>query len=82
MDEHRTTEWNDANNALVGYGLSMVAGHLLRYVRFVAIGGVSSTTTRPSSSAPIADFDSLLAIFLIKTNPHASTTDDVLRAHS
>ena len=28
-------EWNDANNALVGNGLSMVtAGHLLRYLRF------------------------------------------------
>ncbi len=51
-------EWNDANNALVGNGLSMVtAGYLLRYVRFCLNwwSRISDTQTLDMSSA-VADF--------------------------
>ena len=77
-------EWNDANNALVGNGLSMVtAGHLLRYVRFCRDWWSQLDHDKQLSlSAPVADFvDSLLAIFSNKnTDPHASTADGSLRA--
>ena len=77
-------EWNDANNALVGNGLSMVtAGHLLRYVRFCRDWWSQLDQDKQISlSAPVADFvDSLLSIFSNKnTDPHVSTVDDVLRA--
>lgn len=77
-------EWNDANNALVGNGLSMVtAGHLLRYVRFCRDWWSQLDHNKQLSlSAPVADFvDSLLPIFANPdTDPHASTVDDVLRA--
>ena len=77
-------EWNDANNALVGNGLSMVtAGHLLRYVRFCRDWWSQLDHDKQLSlSAPVADFvDSLLAIFSNKnTDPHASTADCILRA--
>ena len=49
-------EWNDANNALVGYGLSMVtAGHLLRYVRFCRDWWSFRPQKQLSLSAPVAD---------------------------
>jgi hypothetical protein len=36
LDEHAAPEWNDANNALVGRGLSMVTlAYLRRYIPFV-----------------------------------------------
>ena len=77
-------EWNDANNALVGNGLSMVtAGHLLRYVGFCRDWWSQLDHDKQiSMSAPVADFvDSLLSIFSNKnTDSHASTTNDILRA--
>ena len=77
-------EWNDANNALVGNGLSMVtAGHLLRYIRFCRDWWSQLDQDKQISlSTPVADFiDSLLSIFSNKnTDPHVSTVDDVLRA--
>ena len=76
-------EWNDANNALVGNGLSMVtAGHLLRYVRFCCDWWSQLDQDKQLSlSAPVADFvDSLLTIFSNNTDPHVSIADDVLRA--
>ena len=62
-------EWNDANNALVGNGLSMVtAGHLLRYVGFCRDWWSQLDHDKQLFlSAPVANFvDSLLTIFLIK----------------
>ena len=76
-------EWNDANNALVGNGLSMVtAGHLLRYVGFCRDWWSQLDHDKQLSlSAPVADFvDSLLTIFSNNTDPHVSIANDVLRA--
>ena len=77
-------EWNDANNALVGYGLSMVtAGHLLRYVRFCRDWWSQLNHEKQLSlSAPVADFvDSLLTIFSNNnTDPHVCAADDAMRA--
>ncbi|MEM9385620.1 MAG: hypothetical protein AAGA68_11210 [Pseudomonadota bacterium] len=49
-------EWNDANNALVGQGLSMVTLYYLRrYVRFLHV--LLSTEQAPATlSAPLADW--------------------------
>ncbi|RZV44315.1 MAG: hypothetical protein EX267_07000 [Acidimicrobiia bacterium] len=44
-------EWNDANNALVGHGLSMVTlAHLRRYVELLAVHTEGSEVSYPISS--------------------------------
>ncbi|MEC8190355.1 MAG: hypothetical protein VX033_04145, partial [Verrucomicrobiota bacterium] len=76
-------EWNDANNALVGNGLSMVtAGHLLRYVGFCRDWWSQLDHDKELSlSAPVADFiDSLITIFSNNTDPRVNIADDVQRA--
>ena len=45
-------EWNDANNALPGYGLSVVTlAHTLRYARFLL--KLTADRTQPITAAPI-----------------------------
>ena len=77
-------EWNDANNALVGYGLSMVTtGHLLRYLEFCREWWSELDHDKQVFlSAPVAEFvDSLLPIFTNReTDPSICTRDDTLRA--
>ncbi len=49
-------EWNDANNALVGQGLSMVTlYHLRRYVHFMH-GLLASESSAATLCAPVADW--------------------------
>ena len=44
-------EWNDANNALVGYGLSMVTlAHLRRYLQLIAVVTHDVTEAHPISA--------------------------------
>lgn len=77
-------EWNDANNALVGYGLSMVTtGHLLRYLEFCREWWSELDHDKQVFlSAPVAEFvGSLLPIFTNReTDPSICTRDDTLRA--
>ncbi|MES2657903.1 MAG: hypothetical protein V4689_04755 [Verrucomicrobiota bacterium] len=70
-------EWNDANNALAGWGLSVVTVHYLRrYLKF--LGGLldSSELSSVEISTPVARLMESLA----KTLPDAATaTDDESR---
>ncbi len=69
-------EWNDANNALAGPGLSMVTlYHLHRYLRFVRalLDGASVETVAFSSSAA-GWFDDVLAVF--QQTPATRPIDD------
>ncbi|MCD8482896.1 MAG: hypothetical protein LR015_09695 [Verrucomicrobia bacterium] len=51
-------EWNDANNALVGYGVSLVtAGYLFRYARFIRKTFAASISGNTFElSAPVAQW--------------------------
>ncbi len=82
-------EWNDANNALVGNGLSMVTtGYLLRYVRFCRNwwSHLSDTQTLDMSIA-VADFvQALTKIFdqpsqgIISGSIHSKERAEVLQS--
>ena len=80
----KQAKWKDASNALVGNGLTTVtASHLLRCVRFSReCWSQFEQEEQISLSDPVAEFvDSWLSIFSDKeTDPHASTTEEVLRA--
>ncbi|GAA5483909.1 hypothetical protein Hsar01_03144 [Haloferula sargassicola] len=55
-------EWNDANNALAGCGLSVVtAAHLHRYLAFLGRKVRAAGQARVSMSRPLADWISTLA---------------------
>lgn len=77
-------EWNDANNALVGNGLSMVtAGHLLRYLRFCRkLWSTHDPDKTVTVSEPVFElFKSLLYIFDQSAKVAiTSTQDDAHRA--
>lgn len=77
-------EWNDANNALVGNGLSMVtAGHLLRYLRFCRkLWSTDDPDKTVTVSEPVFElFESLLNIFDQSVEvAKACTEDDAERA--
>ena len=79
-------EWNDANNALVGNGLSMVTtGHLLRYLSFCRKWwSQEKADTSISLSSPVAEF--LLALLEVfdqpKRNAIACVQDDSQRAQA
>ena len=50
-------DWNDANNALVGWGLSMVTVDQMRtYLRFVDDLFAAGKRDRQEISAPVAEF--------------------------
>jgi hypothetical protein len=70
-------EWNDANNALAGPGLSMVTlYHLHRYLRFVSsqLGGVDLETAELTSSVATW-FRSILDVFE-QISPATQPIDD------
>ncbi len=73
-------EWNDANNALAGYGLSMVTLYYLRRFISFAIDMYTNTPietfTIPSDIA--ACFIGLTALYE-KADPKATATSDTLR---
>lgn len=77
-------EWNDANNALVGNGLSMVTvGHLLRYLRFCRNWWLRQPEDQEFSlSAPVVDFvHALLKVFdRSESDIRECTGNDHLRA--
>jgi hypothetical protein len=79
-------EWNDANNALVGNGLSMVtAGHLLRYLEFChAWWAKKDPNSELSLGDPVAEFvDNLLNTFdPAENDARGCTTDTRLRAQT
>jgi hypothetical protein len=65
-------EWNDANNALAGWGLSVVTvGYLRRYLVFLADVIHSSTATSVELSKPVAELLSHISAIL----PAATQTD-------
>jgi hypothetical protein len=71
-------EWNDANNALVGNGTSMVTlAYLRRYLAFVdkLLHGRSSITLRPTVARWLGD----LSLALAKHDPRRAATDDRAR---
>jgi hypothetical protein len=65
-------EWNDANNALAGWGLSVVTvGYLRRYLVFLAEVLDQSTATAVELSTPVAKLLSHISAIL----PAAAQTD-------
>ncbi len=74
-------EWNDANNALVGHGLSMVTlAHLRRYLRFLQ-EVLADQTEMPLVSADVVEWAEHIAVTLESLTPPAdgSSLDDEQR---
>ncbi len=73
-------EWNDANNALAGYGLSMVTlYHLARYLRFLRslVEGIEDGAVRLTQ--PVAEWLTGLLRVLEAEPPSADAADDAFR---
>jgi len=61
-------DWNDANNALVGWGLSMVTVYQMRqYIRFIDELFASSPWKTCEVSSPVAEFVAGLSLILGRT---------------
>jgi hypothetical protein len=73
-------EWNDANNALVGFGLSMVTlYHLRRYLDHLrSLISVADFQSVPMSSE-VADWLSAITAVLNESRPHAGEMADQSR---
>jgi hypothetical protein len=73
-------EWNDANNALAGWGLSVVTlGYMLRYLRFLGQRLAELTpTTLPVSAELVAWIDGIRRA-LAHADLHACHTDPAAR---
>lgn len=71
-------EWNDANNALAGWGLSMVTVcYVRRYLAFLDQLLASAPGANIELSAPVAEF--LKGITTILSTPGDSVTDETAR---
>ncbi len=75
-------EWNDANNALVGYGLSMVTlAHLRRYMKLIDDISADLTEALPVSADVVRWIEALADIF--ESHAHlvdAPNIDETVRA--
>ena len=70
-------EWNDANNALVGYGLSMVTlCYLRRYVGFLQRTAGGRSRARSDLSAEVSRWLAETAAALGKSSPAAGQRAD------
>ncbi len=73
-------EWNDANNALAGWGLSMVTLYQLeRYLAFLERLLVEERDGAIRLSRPVAGWLEAIGRSLADHDPEAATTDPVLR---
>jgi len=74
-------EWNDANNALVGHGLSMVTlCHLRRYLRFLASVVTDSGLTGAPISIEVASWlDDVVAVFHNYSSSSGAAMSDTSR---
>ena len=69
-------DWNDANNALVGWGLSMVTVYQMRqYIKFVDELFASSTEKQFEISAPVVEFITELTRILGPSTKQSSLSD-------
>ncbi len=70
-------EWNDANNALVGFGLSMVTlSHLRRYLDLVRSLILATDLKEVALSNEVAEWLSAITSALLKTRPRAGEMTD------
>jgi hypothetical protein len=73
-------EWNDANNALAGYGLSMVTlYHLERYLGFLAKIMASGPATPVVLSRQVAAWLAEVTAALVAHDPQGAVGDAILR---
>ena len=73
-------EWNDANNALAGYGLSMVTLYQLeRYLGFVRRVIVEGRQGAVALSRPVAGWVDAVAAALASHDPEGSVTEPSVR---
>jgi hypothetical protein len=73
-------EWNDANNALAGWGLSMVTLYQLeRYLAFVTRALVEDREAAVAVSRPVATWLEAIGQALAVHDPVAATTDPSVR---
>ena len=69
-------EWNDANNALVGFGLSMVTlNHLRAYLQHLRILLGATDLAEVAISTEVADWLSAVTSTFQKFDPQAEVTD-------
>lgn len=73
-------EWNDANNALAGYGTSMVTLYQLeRYLGFLHGLLVADRSAPLTLSRPVHRWLAAVTAALVDADPHAAVTDDTAR---